>query len=70
MLLPDGTKVHHTLVKGGWCWWYRKCAPGDTALEGLEKDTWEARPGLWADPHPLPPWERQNASRLHKAQAR
>lgn len=22
----------------GWCWWYRKCAPGDTVLEGLEKE--------------------------------
>ncbi|MDE3052113.1 MAG: hypothetical protein KGJ48_19705, partial [Nitrospirota bacterium] len=25
-------------VNDGWCWWYRKCAPGDTALEGLEKE--------------------------------
>ena len=24
VLLPDGTNVIHTLVKGGWCWWYRK----------------------------------------------
>ena len=37
MLLSDGTNVNHTLVKDGWCWWYRKYAPGDTVLEGLEK---------------------------------
>ena len=36
MLLPDGTNVNHTLVKDGWCWWYRKYAPGDRMLGGLE----------------------------------
>jgi endonuclease YncB( thermonuclease family) len=29
VLLPDGTNVNHTLVKDGWCWWYRKYAPCD-----------------------------------------
>ena len=29
--------LNHELVKDGWCWWYRKYAPGDTVLEGLEK---------------------------------
>lgn len=32
------------LVKGGW--WYRKYAPGDTALEEVEKEAGEARKGL------------------------
>jgi len=36
-LIPNGTNVNHTLVKDGWCWWYRKYAPGDTVREGLEK---------------------------------
>ena len=57
VLLPDGTNVNHTLVKEGWCWWYRKYAPGDTVLEGLEMEAREAQRGLWADPHPVPPWE-------------
>ena len=57
VLLPDGTNVNHTLVKNGWCWWYRKYAPEDTVLEGLEKEAREAEKGLWADPHPVPPWE-------------
>ena len=31
----DGMNVNQELVKHGWCWWYRKYAPGDTVLEGL-----------------------------------
>ena len=56
VLLPDGTNVNHELVKDGWCWWYRKYAPGDTVLEGLENEAREKRKGLWADPQPVPPW--------------
>ena len=60
MLLLDGTNVNHTLVKEGWCWWYRKYAPGDTTLEGLEREAREAKNGLWADPQLVPPseWRR------------
>jgi micrococcal nuclease len=36
VLLPDGTHVNHTLVKNGWCWWYRKYAPRNTELARLE----------------------------------
>jgi hypothetical protein len=43
VLLPDGTNVNHALVKDGWCWWYLKYAPGDTVLEGLEKEAREGR---------------------------
>ena len=57
MILPDGTNANHTLVKNGWCWWYRKYAPLNTELEQLEKSAREAKKGLWADPHPMSPWE-------------
>ena len=60
-LLPDGTNVNHELVKDGWCWWYRKYAPGNTELEKLEKEAREAKKGLWIDPAPIPPWERRKA---------
>ena len=50
VLLADGTHVnHHSLVKDGRCWWYRTYAPGDTVLEGLERDARERRKGLWAE---------------------
>ena len=51
--------LNQELVKQGWCrcWWYRKYAPGNTVLEGLEHKAREARKGLWADLHPVPPWE-------------
>lgn len=57
VILPDGTNINHTLVKEGWCWWYRKYAPRDTVLEGLEHEAREGRKGLWADPQPVPPWD-------------
>ncbi|MDP1769710.1 MAG: thermonuclease family protein [Nitrospirota bacterium] len=56
VILPDGTNVNQELVKQGWCWWYRKYAPGDTVLEELEREAREGRKGLWADPQPVPPW--------------
>ena len=62
VLLPDGTSVNHTLVKDGWCWWYRKYAPGDTVLGGLEKEAREAKKGLWVDPAPIPPWVNRKAT--------
>jgi micrococcal nuclease len=66
VILPDGMNLNQELVKQGWCWWYRKYAPGDTVLEGLESETREASRGLWADPQPVPaPWESRH--RRHEA---
>ncbi len=56
VLLPDGTNVNHMLVKDGWCWWYRKYAPGNVILEELERRARGSGLGLWADPTPIPPW--------------
>jgi endonuclease YncB( thermonuclease family) len=56
VLLSDGTHVNHMLVKDGWCWWYRKYALGNTVLEQLEENAKEGKIGMWADPHPVPPW--------------
>jgi micrococcal nuclease len=63
VLLPDGMNLNQELVMQGWCWWYRKYAPGDTVLEGLENEAREARIGLWADPHQVPPWEWRKSKR-------
>jgi endonuclease YncB( thermonuclease family) len=56
VILSDGTKVNNELVKDGWCWWYRKYAPGNAELEKLEKNARGEKKGLWADPAPVPPW--------------
>jgi nuclease-like protein len=63
VVLPDSTSVDHTLVKDGWCWWYRQYAPGDAILEGLEKDAREAKKGLSLNPQPIPPWEWRKLGR-------
>ena len=63
VILPDGMNLNQELVKQGWCWWYRKYAPRDTVLEGLERDAREGRKGLWADPQPVPPWEWRRSRR-------
>jgi micrococcal nuclease len=61
VILPGGTNVNHMLVKEVWCWWYRKYAPWDIVLEGLEKEAREARKGLWANSAPIPPWVYRKA---------
>lgn len=63
VILPDGTNVNHTLVKEGWCWWYRKYAPGNTELEKLEQDARAGKKSLWADRAPIPPWMYRKARR-------
>jgi len=45
------------MVREGFCWWYRKYAPGDATLKRLESEAREAGRGLWIDLNPMPPWE-------------
>ena len=63
VLLPDGMNLNQELVRRGWCWWYRKYAPGDSELEQLERVAREAKKGLWVDPAPIPPWVYRKARR-------
>ncbi len=66
VILPDGMNLNQELVRQGACWWFRKYAPGDRVLEGLEAKARAARKGLWADPQPVPPWEwRKKKDRYH-----
>src|SRR5262249_3053400 len=57
MILPDGRNLNLELVRAGLAWWYRRYAPRDGVLEQLEVEARAGRRGLWADPHPVPPWE-------------
>lgn len=57
VILPDGKSLNREMVRGGMAWWYRKYAPGDRELAGLEAEAEAARRGLWAQPGPVAPWE-------------
>jgi micrococcal nuclease len=57
VLLPDGRSLNQELVKAGMAWWYRQYDPNDTTLAQFEADARTAKRGLWADAHPVPPWE-------------
>jgi len=61
--LPDGTHVNHTLVKNGWCWWYRINAPRNPELARLEQQALEAEQGLWGSQSHIPPWEWRKRTR-------
>ena len=65
VILADGMNLNRELVKQGWCWWYRRSAPGDTILERLEAEAQETKNGLWSDPAPVPPWVYRKARRGH-----
>ncbi len=56
VLLPDGRSLNHELVRAGPAWMYRRYT-NDQSLNDLEEEARVARRGLWADPHPIPPWE-------------
>ncbi len=47
----------HSLVKDGWCWWYRKYAPVIRCWTGGENEAGEGAERLWADPAHVPLWE-------------
>lgn len=61
VFLPDGTSLNRALVWAGYAWWYRRYAPNDTDLEGLEQTARSERRGLWAEDRPVPPWEWRKA---------
>ena len=61
VLLPDGRSLNQELVKAGMAWWYRPYAPNDTTLAQLEAEARTAKRGLWADAHPVPPWQWRKA---------
>lgn len=63
IVLPNGIDVNHEIMKAGLAWWFRKYAPHDSDLEQLEQSARDRHVGLWADAHPVAPWDFR---RLHK----
>jgi endonuclease YncB( thermonuclease family) len=52
----DGEIANYTMVKTGYAWAYRKYLRNQDLLV-WEENARNQRLGLWADPHPMPPWE-------------
>jgi endonuclease YncB( thermonuclease family) len=54
--------VNLGLVRAGMCWWYRKYAGEQSAVDQVLYEVAETaarrgRVGLWQDPAPVAPWE-------------
>jgi endonuclease YncB( thermonuclease family) len=56
VILQDGQELNKELVKEGLAWWDRKQSTNQS-LGQLEDVARAEKRGLWADPHPVPPWE-------------
>ncbi len=64
VLLPDGRSLNQELIKAGLAWWYRKFSK-ELRLGELERQARDAKRGLWAEPHPVPPWEWRSRAKVH-----
>lgn len=53
----DGIDVNNEMVKSGAAWWYEQYAKHDTIKQQLQSDAQARKLGLWAEQHPMPPWE-------------
>jgi micrococcal nuclease len=62
VFLADGRSLNRELVRRGLAWWYRRYST-DATLAALEAEARAARRGLWAEPHPVPPWEFRRRAR-------
>ena len=63
VMLPDGRSLNRELVRAGLAWWYQRYARHDEELARLETEARQARRGLWADAHPVAPWEFRKSAR-------
>lgn len=59
----DGVNANAELVRQGMAWVYVQYASKSSPLFDLEKAARAKKQGLWADPHPTPPWEWRRAAR-------
>ena len=62
VFLPNGRSLNRELVSAGYAWWFRRYST-DRSLEALEQTARAERRGLWADEHPVPPWDFRAAER-------
>jgi endonuclease YncB( thermonuclease family) len=60
ILLLDGRRIAHELVKEGLAW-VQPGGSGNQTLKDLEELARASGTGLWADPNPVPPWKWKSA---------
>ena len=62
----DGKILNEELIKAGMAWVYTQFCKRPVCREWKELETRAKteRRGLWADPHPLPPWEFRRQKRV------
>ncbi len=63
VILPHGRSLNQELVRAGYAWWFHRYWT-DRTLEALAAEARAARRGLWADWHPLPPWDGRERQHL------
>jgi micrococcal nuclease len=64
VVLPDGSTASRAIVMAGLAWVYEEDfqtdpddeVDGKNELKALEAEARDAKRGLWADAHPVPPW--------------
>jgi endonuclease YncB( thermonuclease family) len=61
----DGVDANSEQVRRGMAWVFERYAARNSPLYELQGEAQVTRRGLWADPHPMAPWEwRQKARQL------
>ena len=62
-LYRDGVNINVAMVANGYAWWYQHFAPYERKLAESEQQARQQKLGLWADPHPVPPWDWRRGQR-------
>jgi len=65
----DGTDVNLGLVRDGLAWHYARYDHRET-YRNAERDARAASVGLWADAHPIAPWDWRKLDKEHRQSAR
>lgn len=65
LVFVDGINLNQQIVKQGYGWVYRQYCKGSFCNDWLrlEAAARESKKGLWADSHPVPPWEYRHDQR-------
>jgi len=63
LIVCDGVDANREQVRRGMAWVYERYAPRNSPLYGLQGEARDTRRGLWADPHPVAPWDWRRKTR-------